>query len=181
MSEKTFCSYVEAWKGPCGVPAPDGAYCSLHAQKKCVSCGQQASHECPATMQLVCGAPLCPACTHNYETNRHEPREKPKPESQLKLHKHQHKKLDTSYFNASLQAEMVKSVQRLHENTIRQVLSDLLGREPTFEDALRCRKEYVADFSAYKLYYDEQELGTVKNEFADLKISVTFYPHKNFR
>ena len=57
------CKFDKAWVGPCGKET-DNDYCTEHAGKKCVSCGEQATHECPTASSLVCGAPLCDKCFH---------------------------------------------------------------------------------------------------------------------
>lgn len=62
MSE---CGFVIAWVGACKKPAASAVgRCAEHTDKKCVSCGEPATHECAATEQFVCGAPLCEGCGH---------------------------------------------------------------------------------------------------------------------
>lgn len=58
------CRYAEAWRGNCKEPADESGFCEKHKGIKCVSCGAQATHDCPETGQLVCGAPLCDDCEH---------------------------------------------------------------------------------------------------------------------
>lgn len=55
------CTYHEAWRGECGDPTvqAEPPRCDDHAGKTCRVCGDPASHGCPATFGLVCGAPLC--------------------------------------------------------------------------------------------------------------------------
>ena len=54
------CSFVLAWRGPCGSDLP----CRDHADVLCDSCGQPATHECEETFGFVCGVPLCDECEH---------------------------------------------------------------------------------------------------------------------
>lgn len=57
------CEYRLAYYGKCqklGRP-----YCELHSNMNCVSCGNQATHECEETFQFVCGYPLCDNCIDN--------------------------------------------------------------------------------------------------------------------
>lgn len=56
------CRYSLAWVGLCGQLKGESGFCSQHTGVKCVSCSDQASHECSHTGQFVCGAPLCPDC-----------------------------------------------------------------------------------------------------------------------
>lgn len=59
------CRYVIAYVGECVNKSADGTdYCSKHLGKKCVVCGEQATHECHETCGLVCGDPLCNNCEH---------------------------------------------------------------------------------------------------------------------
>ncbi len=53
------CEFDIAWRGPCGVEN-----CPDHSGLSCISCGEQATHECDETGQFVCGAPLCDDCEH---------------------------------------------------------------------------------------------------------------------
>lgn len=62
MSAK--CTFVKAWIGACNAPTTEGSQCEHHSSLVCVSCGADATHECPETLGLVCGAPLCPNCKH---------------------------------------------------------------------------------------------------------------------
>lgn len=63
------CRFDKAWVGKCNEPADESGYCETHKGIKCVSCGAQATHECPETGTLVCGAPLCDDCEHTNYTN----------------------------------------------------------------------------------------------------------------
>jgi hypothetical protein len=56
------CKFNRAWIGGCGT-ACVGDYCQKHATAKCCSCKAQATHDCPESGALVCGAPLCDNCT----------------------------------------------------------------------------------------------------------------------
>jgi len=60
----TICNYEIAWIGKCKEPAVENCMCEEHKNKKCVSCGAPATHDCPETGQFVCGAPLCNDCEH---------------------------------------------------------------------------------------------------------------------
>ena len=64
MKEKEGCKFQIAWRGQCCKPIHENGMCEEHAKVKCVSCGAQATHQCPETGQLVCGAPLCDDCEH---------------------------------------------------------------------------------------------------------------------
>lgn len=64
-SVETKCSFSKAWIGACNKQINDNnSCCEEHRCLKCCSCGEQATHECPETMGLVCGAPLCSNCEH---------------------------------------------------------------------------------------------------------------------
>lgn len=57
------CKFEIAWKGQCEEKAiPGSEYCEKHSKKICCSCGEKATHQCPETMVLVCGASLCDNC-----------------------------------------------------------------------------------------------------------------------
>lgn len=58
------CIFSKAWVGRCEEEADESGFCEEHKGKMCVSCGEQATHECDETGQFVCGAPLCDACEH---------------------------------------------------------------------------------------------------------------------
>lgn len=61
---KEGCKFQKAWIGQCCKPIHENGMCEEHSKVKCVSCGAQATHECPETGTLVCGAPLCDDCEH---------------------------------------------------------------------------------------------------------------------
>lgn len=65
------CRFIKAWIGKCVGMARKSGYCKEHEGLKCVSCGQQATHECNETGGLVCGSPLCDDCTHNVHPEGH--------------------------------------------------------------------------------------------------------------
>lgn len=57
------CRYEMAYcYDPCGKECDESGICEVHKQRKCVVCGEQATHECNYTGQFVCGAPLCDNC-----------------------------------------------------------------------------------------------------------------------
>ncbi len=58
------CTFSKAWIGACGKEADESGFCPDHKGIVCVSCGEQATHECSETMGFVCGAPLCEDCEH---------------------------------------------------------------------------------------------------------------------
>lgn len=58
------CTFSLAWIGPCKEAAGNHQFCQKHKDKKCSSCGEQATHECSETMGLVCGSYLCDNCEH---------------------------------------------------------------------------------------------------------------------
>lgn len=66
------CKFDMAWIGKC-FKDTNSKFCSKHEGIKCCICGKQATHECPETMSLVCGFPLCddPKCKaeHNYKAH----------------------------------------------------------------------------------------------------------------
>lgn len=63
------CRFDLAWIGQCKNVADESGFCEKHKDIKCVSCGEQATHECAETMGLVCGAPLCDNCEHTIQSN----------------------------------------------------------------------------------------------------------------
>lgn len=69
MSE---CKYNLAWIGFCKETADESGFCEKHKGIKCVGCGEQSTRECPETMSLVCGAPICDNCHHTYGEKRHD-------------------------------------------------------------------------------------------------------------
>ena len=71
------CKFDVSWVGRCrNTAVPDTEYCLDHLQDPegkrwkgtCVTCGEQATHDCEDTFQFVCGAPLCdkPECTEKH-------------------------------------------------------------------------------------------------------------------
>ena len=56
------CSYIPCYSSRCCGAETDNDFCDNHITKKCVSCGEQATHECNYTGQFVCGGPLCNNC-----------------------------------------------------------------------------------------------------------------------
>lgn len=65
------CKYVLAWIGECGKEANHEGFCEEHSKQVCRGCGEKATKECPATLQLVCGAPICDKCEHDYSSHSH--------------------------------------------------------------------------------------------------------------
>ena len=67
------CEFDMGYAGRCkGDSSPYSKYCKTHKDMKCVSCGEQATHQCSETFQFVCGSPLCDNCSHspvNYGPN----------------------------------------------------------------------------------------------------------------
>jgi hypothetical protein len=63
------CRFDKAWIGKCEKEADESGFCEEHKGIKCVSCGVQATRDCPETMGLVCGAPLCDDCEHTIQSN----------------------------------------------------------------------------------------------------------------
>ena len=63
------CHFDKAWVGKCEAEADESGYCEEHRGIKCVSCGAQATRECPETMGLVCGELLCDDCEHTIQSN----------------------------------------------------------------------------------------------------------------
>lgn len=63
------CHFDLAWIGQCKNTADESGFCEKHKDIKCVSCGEQATHECAETIGLVCGAPLCDNCEHTIQDN----------------------------------------------------------------------------------------------------------------
>ena len=63
------CKWQEAWIGQCKEEADESGFCGKHKDKKCSSCGSEATHTCSETGQFVCGAPLCNDCEHTIFPN----------------------------------------------------------------------------------------------------------------
>lgn len=77
---------------------------------------------------------------------------------------------------------VVNEMIKCEEAVIIRVLSDLLHREPTIEDAKRCTRIYNTPhkglgYTPYNLAYDNIILGVI--DISDYK--VTFTPSVNFR
>lgn len=54
------CKFDKAWVGRCKKETVEGTeYCTDHLKETCRVCGEQATHDCGETFQLVCGTPLC--------------------------------------------------------------------------------------------------------------------------
>ena len=65
------CMFDIALVGQCSNSATHRGYCEVHVKEKCIICGEQATHECPETLGLVCGSPLC----DNFECRvKHHPK-----------------------------------------------------------------------------------------------------------
>lgn len=60
QQEDNLCNFERAWRGRCTNQIP----CKEHTNLNCCSCGSPATHDCPETFSLVCGAPLCGDCEH---------------------------------------------------------------------------------------------------------------------
>lgn len=66
------CKFAIAWMGLCNKRTENQAsFCLEHEKQKCCVCGRQAVETCSVALQLVCGAPLCEGCTHDYEGHGH--------------------------------------------------------------------------------------------------------------
>ena len=65
------CRYDKGWAGKCKNIVYESGFCEKHKKRKCVVCGEQATHDCNETGQFVCGAPLCDDCTHNIHPEGH--------------------------------------------------------------------------------------------------------------
>lgn len=57
------CGYGIAWVGDCKNENP----CKEHKDIKCFRCKNKATRECCATMQFVCGAPICSNCKCHWD------------------------------------------------------------------------------------------------------------------
>lgn len=65
MADKLRCKWEISWVGQCPKEAGPNGFCKEHTDKKCVCCGEMATHDCEHTgIQFVCGAPLCNNCAH---------------------------------------------------------------------------------------------------------------------
>lgn len=66
----------ELYSSNCGKPTKEDGLCEHHLGMKCAGCGGQAVRECDECLQLVCGAPLCSNCQHQYKDgiNGHGPK-----------------------------------------------------------------------------------------------------------
>jgi hypothetical protein len=56
------CKFEKSWIGVCQNPGEP--LCKEHKGVQCVSCGNQATHDCGETGQFVCCQPLCDDCEH---------------------------------------------------------------------------------------------------------------------
>lgn len=79
------CKYLPCYSSSCcgAECSEDNLFCDNHMDKKCCSCGEQATNECNHTGQFVCGMPLCDNChgvngggTWGFEGHKHLPKEK---------------------------------------------------------------------------------------------------------
>jgi len=62
------CIFIKAFIGKCNEHAVHGEYCKEHSELKCCVCGLKAARDCPETLGLVCGAPLCDNCDHHKQS-----------------------------------------------------------------------------------------------------------------
>lgn len=77
--------------------------------------------------------------------------------------------------------ELHKAIERqivkCEEITIKAALKNVLGREPTIEDAKRCSQILSEPWDgSYRLLYNKEEIGTVKYIDEPEKFRVEFYP-----
>ena len=81
------CKFNKAWIGLCKAPC-EGEFCDEHKEKKCVSCGAPATHECDETMgPFVCGCYLCADCGHTtFKEGFNSPLDPDDPENDLPMH-----------------------------------------------------------------------------------------------
>lgn len=67
-----------------------------------------------------------------------------------------------SKFLTDTMAQITKNFAEAEENVIKEVLRQILEREPTLEDAKDlCKFQQVGDFDKYYLAYKNLKLGTV--------------------
>lgn len=66
------CIYDEDWLGRCKRQAEgDTLFCPKHKGYKCGICGEQATSNCPETMQFVCGYRTCETHKEQHLKSRH--------------------------------------------------------------------------------------------------------------
>ena len=78
---------------------------------------------------------------------------------------------------SDMMAQITKNFAEVEENVIKEVLRQILKREPTLEDAKdlhRFQKE--GEFDKYYLAYKNMKLGTVYRNTNSGKIGVEFVP-----
>lgn len=61
MTDVPICGFGLKGQGLCRIPSRDGGFCTEHADRVCVGCGQRATRECGSG---TCPAVLCAWCTH---------------------------------------------------------------------------------------------------------------------
>jgi hypothetical protein len=82
----------------------------------------------------------------------------------------------------SVMTNFIKMVYKTEEDIIKQVLRQILGREPVLEDAKDLTKAYRTDISHtdYDLSYKNIPVGKVIFEFNGPSFSVTFTPNERY-
>lgn len=57
---------------------------------------------------------------------------------------------------------IVQEKLRCEEQCIKQVLRELLNREPTIDDAKQCSKIHFSNNGGYRLFYKQIEIGMIR-------------------
>lgn len=131
------CKFNRAWIGLCKQPTVEGTeYCTEHLigshhegynKSACCQCGEQATHDCPETFQLVCGAPLCD-----------------KEECRIKHHPN-HYQLTPKRWAEVYKTEVPKSLEGEVNRIEFEAFRTALLREPV-RNVSKALQEYLKDF-----------------------------------
>lgn len=81
--------------------------------------------------------------------------------------------------NEGYMAKIIKSYVEAEDNVIKEVLRQILKREPTLEDAKDlCKFQQEGEFDKYVLAYKNRKLGTVyiNSNFEGGKMGIKFVP-----
>lgn len=84
---------------------------------------------------------------------------------------------------------ILNSIKKMELNLLKQVLGELLKREPTEDDFKKVSKKHFGDRNDnYKLLFQDIELGTVKEVWEEqlpiereTKFYIKFIPNKTFK
>lgn len=99
----------------------------------------------------------------------------------LELYRTEYKKIDGFENMLSIQEDIVTQMIQKHEDLLKEILRQILKREPVLEDAKDlCRITMDGVIDKYDLAYKGHKIGvvTIDSDYKNGKVGYTFYPYK---